>query len=123
MLSFKKALFIKKRVKLNCRRFSYFRPFAHDIITHNTTHSNMCIFIGPFRKYVTWKVGGSRQRKHQKDIERRACSQKSDIPHTNFSTFFCNSNLSFLVSQVALIVLQRAAKRAHLRKSTPVYLK
>ena len=46
MLSFKKALFITKRVKLNCRRFSYSRPFAHDIITHNTTHSNMCIFIG-----------------------------------------------------------------------------
>ena len=33
-----------KRVVLNYR-FSYFWPFTHDIITQNTTHSNMCIFI------------------------------------------------------------------------------
>ena len=26
---------------LNCKRFSYFRPFTHDIITQNTTHSNI----------------------------------------------------------------------------------
>ena len=41
-----KRCFLKKRLKLNCGRFSYFRPFSHDIITQNTTHSNMYIFIG-----------------------------------------------------------------------------
>ena len=42
----KKHCLWKKRLKLNCRRFSYFQPFSHDIITQNTTHSNMYIFIG-----------------------------------------------------------------------------
>ena len=39
----KSAVYKKKRLKLNW--FSYFRLFSHDNITHNTTHSNMYIFI------------------------------------------------------------------------------
>ena len=42
----KKVVYKKERLNINCRRFSYFRPFSRDIITQNTTHSNMCIFIG-----------------------------------------------------------------------------
>ena len=41
----KKSGAYKKRVILNYRRFSYFRPFTHDIITQNTTHNKIYIFI------------------------------------------------------------------------------
>ena len=36
--------FKKKRILLSYR-FSYFRSFTY-IITQNTTHSNICVFIG-----------------------------------------------------------------------------
>ena len=39
----------KKNVVLNGNWFSYFRPFAHDIITQNTTHSNIYIYIYLYR--------------------------------------------------------------------------
>ena len=71
----KKALFMKKkRVKLNCRKFSYFQLFAHDIIAENTIHSNIYICIGAI--LLVQKV--DKERKQQKDIERRVCSQKSE---------------------------------------------
>ena len=31
---------------LNCKRFSYFWPFIYDIITQNTTHSNIMYLYG-----------------------------------------------------------------------------
>ena len=34
-VSWKKGCLSKKRVVLNCSRFTYFRPFTHDIITHS----------------------------------------------------------------------------------------
>ena len=40
----KKSVGCKYRIVLNYR-FSYFRPFTHDIIKQKTTHSNICIFI------------------------------------------------------------------------------
>ena len=116
----KSFVYKKKRVKLNCRRFSYFQSFAHDIIAENTIHSNIYICIGAI--LLVEKV--DKERKQQKDIERRVCSQKSDIPHPNSSMyFFLKLNVSFLVSHEALIVLQRTTKRAHLRKSPSLYLK
>ena len=50
--------------------------------------ASMLITARPFPKYVTWEGGRSRRRKQQKDIERRACSQKSDIPHIDSSMCF-----------------------------------
>ena len=41
----KSVAYKKKRVVLNYR-FSYFRPFPHDMIWRNTTHSNIYIFTG-----------------------------------------------------------------------------
>ena len=38
-MSWKKALLVNYR-------FSYFRPFTYDVITQNTTHSKISIFIG-----------------------------------------------------------------------------
>ena len=42
----KRFAYKKKCLVLNCRRFSYFRSFTHDIMTENTTHSKKYIFIG-----------------------------------------------------------------------------
>ena len=51
---------------LNCKRFSYFRQFTHNIIIQNTTNNNiMYLYGGPFTKYITWEEAGSRQRKQQ----------------------------------------------------------
>ena len=46
----KKCCLLKKCVVLNWRRLSYFRLFTHDIISQNTTHSDIYI-----RKYITWE--------------------------------------------------------------------
>ena len=40
----KSSAYKEKRVILNYRKFSYFRPFTHDIITQNITHSKIYIF-------------------------------------------------------------------------------
>ena len=49
---------------------------------------------------------------------------KSDIPHSNSSIyFFLWLSLSFWFSHEVLMVLQQATKRAHPKKSLPVYLK
>ena len=42
----KGVVYKKKCLKLNCRRFSYFQLFSHDIIKQNTIQDNICIFIG-----------------------------------------------------------------------------
>ena len=51
----------KKNVVLNGNWFSYFRPFTHDIITQNTTHSNIYIyiyiFIGAIPKVLHLETG------------------------------------------------------------------
>ena len=57
-------------------------------------------------------------------LERRECSQKIYAPHKFFYIFSLKLNLSFLVSHEAdYITIQQATKRAHPRKSLPVYLK
>ena len=43
--SFRKSRGADKLV-LNCKRFSYFRLFTHNIITQNTTHNNIMYFYG-----------------------------------------------------------------------------
>ena len=46
------------------------------------------------------------------DIEKRACSQKSDVPQaTSFMYFLLYLNLSFLVSHEALIILQPGTRK------------
>ena len=56
-------------------------------------------------------------------LERRECSQKIYAPQKFFYIFSLKLNLSFLVSHEAdNITIQRATKRAHPRKSLPVYL-
>ena len=61
------------------------------------------------------------------DTESKACSQKKDVSHVNFSMIFFSLtqlNLYFcLASHQALIISQSATKRAHPRRSLPVYLK
>ena len=42
-------LLTKKNVVLNGNWFSYFRPFAHNVITQNTTHSNIYIYVHVYR--------------------------------------------------------------------------
>ena len=59
------------------------------------------------------------------DIERTGCSHENDVPLTNSCMYFFQFlNLhSFLVSHEDVIILQQATKRAHPRKTLPVYLK
>ena len=100
-----------------------------EIFIFSTSHripsiAILYIFIGVIQqvRHLGREVDEESNRKRHK---RMVCSQKSDVPHTNFSIdFFLLLNLySFLVSHKAPIILQRATKRAHLRKSLPVYLK
>ena len=75
----------------------------------------LILCIGLFRKYVAWEKG-----------ERRWRSSKK-ISRVNFSMIFFSLtqlNLYFcLASHQALIISQSATKRAHPRRSLPVYLK
>ena len=65
--------------------------------------------------YLYWGHSGSTSREGEQtkkatknDMERRACRQKSNAPHTNFSVFFFRK--PNLVSHKSLIILQRAIK-------------
>ena len=42
---------MKKCGLLSCRRFSYLPPFNHDIITQNTTNSNIYLYIYAHTKH------------------------------------------------------------------------
>ena len=78
-------------------------------ITRSILLCMLCIFIGPFSKYVTWVREKSRRKN---DIEKRACCQKSDVPQTtSFMYFLLYLNLSFLVSHEALIILQPGTRK------------
>ena len=86
----------------------------------------LCIFIGAIQQVCHLERERELTKKTANGIiERRAFSQKSDVPHTNSSMyFFLQLNLCcFLVSHEALIILKRATKRTHQRKNLPVYLK
>ena len=74
----------------------------------------LCIFIGAIQQ-VTHLGRGVDEESNKNAIERRVCSQKSDVPHTNSSMhFFLYRNLySFLVSHKAPIISQRATKKAY----------
>ena len=52
---------------LNCKRFSYFRPFTHDIITQNTTHSNIVyLYRGHSASTLLGKGKGVDKKRHRK---------------------------------------------------------
>ena len=46
----KSVAYKKKRVISHYRRFSYFQPFTHDIITQNTTQAILCTLYTSFLK-------------------------------------------------------------------------
>ena len=83
----KKRCLWKMCIVLNYR-FSAFRPFTHDIITQNITHSNICIFIAAILQVQHLTMGRSRQRKQQKYRQESMQSKKWYLSHKFFYVFF-----------------------------------
>ena len=71
---------------LNCERFSFVRPFTHDIITQNTTRRNIIYLYRGHSAIRHLGRGRESTKKATNDIKRRTGSQESgDVPHTNSS--------------------------------------
>ena len=77
--------------QLVLKRVSYFWPFKEQ-----QPSQYYVPLKGSFSKYVTWKGGRSARRKQQKmTIERRARSQKGNVPHKDSSMYFFSVTQSF----------------------------
>ena len=58
-------------------------------MTHNTTHNNIIhLYRGHSESTSLGQEEGVDKEISENEIERRACSQKSDVPNTNSSMFF-----------------------------------
>ena len=94
---------------------------VHSLYHHTEHHP-----YGPLSKYVTWPGEGSRRRKQQRITYKGGSAVKKFMSLTQIFLYIFSETLyflSFIVSHECLILLQRATKRSHPKKSLPVYLK
>ena len=88
------------------------------ISSQNTTH------MGHWASTSLGKAKGVDKESNKKLHRKEGVQSKSLCPwHKFFYIFSLKLSLSFLVSYETLVILQRATKRAHPRKSLPVHLK